>query len=132
MKNLESIVHEVVLEIVREKTPSVTQVGNHQSLNADLGLKSLDLARIVANLEMALEADPFAELVSITSVRTVGDLLNAYRRFFDNEQAPAAQEELEEGRSRARARQEALSGIKRGRRGRALLDGDEEGGPDAS
>lgn len=43
-----------------------------------LGLKSLDLARLVAELEEELDFNPFAELVDITSVRTVGDLVAAY------------------------------------------------------
>lgn len=47
---------------------------------ADLGLKSLDLAHLIAALERRLGADPFLKLVPITSVRTVGDLCDAYRR----------------------------------------------------
>jgi acyl carrier protein len=43
-----------------------------------LGLRSLDLARIVAVLELELGVDPFSELVPITTVRTVADLYRAY------------------------------------------------------
>ena len=49
-------------------------------LNATLGLSSLDLALIVAELEVEVGADPFAKLVSITSVRSVNDLVGAYRK----------------------------------------------------
>ena len=48
----------------------------------DLGLRSLDLARIIAKLEMKLGVDPFAELVSVTSIRTPGDLCAAYAKCF--------------------------------------------------
>lgn len=43
-----------------------------------IGLKSLDLARLVAELEEELGFDPFAEMIPITSIRTVGDLVEAY------------------------------------------------------
>ena len=43
-----------------------------------LGLKSMDIAQIVLVLEDELDADPFQE-IPITSVRTVGDLINAYQ-----------------------------------------------------
>ena len=53
-----------------------------QLLVDDLGLRSLDLARIIAKLEMKLGVDPFAELVSVTSIRTPGDLCAAYAKCF--------------------------------------------------
>jgi hypothetical protein len=111
---LQKTVHQVVLEVARERTPSLPQVEDHQALHADLGLKSLELARIVAVLELELEADPFAELVSITSVRRVGDLVEAYRRFLAGEQPPQ-DEALREGERRAQARREALASRRRGR-----------------
>src|SRR5258708_20027641 len=49
-------------------------------LSATLGLSSLDLAFVVAELELELGVDPFAKLVSITSVRSVGDLVRAYQQ----------------------------------------------------
>lgn len=45
---------------------------------SDLRVSSLDLAELVSNLETAFEVDPFAERVAITSLRTVGDLCDAY------------------------------------------------------
>jgi acyl carrier protein len=113
MENLEKEIREAILEVVRETNPSITWVEDHQQLHADLGVKSLDLARIVASLELSLEADPFAELVAITSARTVGDLIGAYRRSLAGGAAP---EESAEGRRRARARQEALAGLGERRR----------------
>jgi acyl carrier protein len=78
-RNLEETVSRVVLQIVQRKTPALTQVSSAQLLSAELGLASLDVAELVANLEMQLGVDPFATHVSITSVQTVGDLVNAYR-----------------------------------------------------
>jgi acyl carrier protein len=81
-------------------------------LNADLGLTSLDLASLVAALEMRLRADPFQELVPITSIRTVGELEAAYVRYFsdfDSEQE-VEDEELAKIRRRAEARRGGTGG----------------------
>ena len=72
------LIKATVLEVVNEVGGDVDRVEEDQSLVDQLGLASLHLARIVAVLELELGADPFAERVAITSVRTVGDLLRAY------------------------------------------------------
>ncbi|MCH8169021.1 MAG: acyl carrier protein [Proteobacteria bacterium] len=46
-------------------------------LSETLGLRSLDLAQIVPTLEGDLNIDPF-QTIPITSIRTVGDLTDAY------------------------------------------------------
>jgi acyl carrier protein len=48
------------------------------TLNGVLGLSSIDLAIVVAELESALGVDPFSKIISITSVRSVDDLVEAY------------------------------------------------------
>ena len=55
-----------------------------------LGLKSMDIAEVVLLLEDELEIDPFQE-IPITSVRTVGDLINAYLITLDPASAPVAE-----------------------------------------
>ena len=114
MENFEQVIYETILEVAQEVNPSILNIENANTLNADLGLKSLDLARIVAMLEINLSADPFAALVAITSIRTVGDLVKAYKRFFNNEE-PEETHELEESQRRANARQEAITNARRAR-----------------
>jgi acyl carrier protein len=46
-------------------------------LSETLGLRSMDLAQIVLTLEDDLNSDPFQQ-IPITSIRTVGDLIQAY------------------------------------------------------
>jgi acyl carrier protein len=46
-------------------------------LSETLGLRSMDLAQIVLTLEDDLDTDPFQH-IPITSIRTVGDLTQAY------------------------------------------------------
>ncbi len=70
-------IDETVLSELQAARPGEKMDG--AMLLRDVGLSSLDLASVVARLELKLSLDPFSELVSITSVRTIGDLVSAYR-----------------------------------------------------
>ncbi len=113
MDGIDVAVRNTILELVRETNPSCDRVEDHDGLT-ELGLKSLDLARMVAELDLSLDADPFSELVAMTSVRTVGDVVTAYRRFFESS-SKEDDTELAEGRRRAAARAGAMSALKEGR-----------------
>lgn len=52
----------------------------------DLGLNSLMLARLIIQLEEELGVDPFIEAEAIADVRSVGDLVSAYKRTLDAEE----------------------------------------------
>jgi acyl carrier protein len=81
MENLEQIIHDVILNVAQEESLDLVDLQNSHKLVDDLGFKSLDLARILAILELKLGVDPFtSNLVAITDVRTVGDLCAAYRK----------------------------------------------------
>jgi acyl carrier protein len=67
-----------LLEIVRRRSPSITSVSDEQKLTSDLGLQSLDMAELVAVLEIEFGADPFLSQASIADVHTVGDLCKVY------------------------------------------------------
>jgi acyl carrier protein len=79
---IESIVHGKIRAILAERGEEVAAISGTDKLNATLGLCSLDLALLVARLEAELGVDPFAKLISITSVRSVGDLVHAYQLAF--------------------------------------------------
>jgi acyl carrier protein len=79
---IESIVHERIRAILAERAEEVAHLSGSEKLSATLGLSSLDLALLVAELEAQLGVDPFAKLVSITSVRSVNDLVRAYQQAF--------------------------------------------------
>ena len=93
MENLDEVVLGVIRNVAREKSPELEGIRADQMLVEDLGLQSLDLARIVAKLEMKLQVDPFAEMVAITSIRTAGDLCAAYAKCFsaDEDSEPAVE-----------------------------------------
>ena len=79
---IESIVHERIGALLAERAGEVGHLSGNEKLSATLGLSSLDLALLVAELEAQLGVDPFAKLVSITSVRSVDDLVRAYQQAF--------------------------------------------------
>jgi acyl carrier protein len=97
--------------LLGEKDLPVKEIGSEDRLNADLGLTSLDLATLVAALEMTLKADPFQELVPITSVRTIGDLELAYVKFFSRAGEAIQDEDLAKIRRRAETRRGGLGGL---------------------
>jgi acyl carrier protein len=101
---ISKVVRDQVRLLLDEKDLPVREIKSEDGLNADLGLTSLDLASLVAALEMTLKADPFQEVVPITSVRTVGDLERAYVRFFSRAGDGVQDEDLAKIRRRAEAR----------------------------
>jgi acyl carrier protein len=107
---IEKIVHDVVLSALNEKGSERRTISNADHIISDLGFGSLDLAVLLARLEISLEGDPFSELVAITSVRTVGDICDAYRRLFAGEKPVSESErrgaERAERRLRASGRSE--------------------------
>jgi acyl carrier protein len=82
MNDLKQTVYKTIQRVAKSKSLEIETIHDHDALVDNLGLKSLDLARITAILELQLDADPFAELVSLTSIRTVGDLCAAYAQCF--------------------------------------------------
>jgi len=80
LAQIESIVHGRIRAVLAERVGEVARLSGTDKLSATLGLSSLDLAFVVAELEAELGVDPFAKLVSITSVRSVGDLVRAYQQ----------------------------------------------------
>lgn len=73
MLNIEKLVHDKVLAIVRLRRPTTQLVTADQELRGDLGLDSLDLAQLGAEIETALEA-PIFDDVAVGAILTVGDL----------------------------------------------------------
>src|ERR1700759_5586112 len=97
-------VRDQVALLLDEKDLPRRNIAPEDRLNTDLGLTSLDLASLVAALEMKLKADPFQELVPVTSIRTVGDLEPAYVKYFSDSEQEVPNEELAKVRQRAEAR----------------------------
>jgi acyl carrier protein len=93
LMQIESIVHGRIRAVLAERVGEVGRLSGTDKLSATLGLSSLDLAVLVAELEAELGVDPFAKLVSITSVRSVEDLVKAYQQAFFPELARGGEDE---------------------------------------
>jgi len=70
-------VNETIASVMVQRDLDIGRIADDAKLSDTLGLKSMDLAQIVLTLEDELETDPF-QLIPITSIRTVGDLVAAY------------------------------------------------------
>jgi|APMI01.1.fsa_nt_gi acyl carrier protein len=79
MPNTDDVIHETLARVMREEGLDPAGIADDARLVDDLGLKSLHIARVLALLELELDRDPFVSGdVPITSIRTVGDLCDAY------------------------------------------------------
>jgi acyl carrier protein len=102
---LENVVHEKIRMLLEERDGDVPTIHGADSLNGVLGLSSLDLAIVVGELESALGVDPFSKIVSITSIRSVDDLVGAYLKAYQPQtKPPEMDEDLLEAARRARGR----------------------------
>ena len=104
---LRTVVHGKIRAVLKERFGEDRAFSPQDKLAATLGLSSLDLAFLVADLEAELGVDPFARLVSITSVRSVEDLEHAYQQaFFPETNAPPQDDGLAAAADRARTRRQ--------------------------
>jgi acyl carrier protein len=104
--DIEASVIAAIHQVAEGRGLSILQPQPQHTLIGDLGLRSLDLAHLIAILEAELKVDPFTKLVSITSIRTVADLCNAYRKCFSASAAPSPSP-LDDATERAQARRAA-------------------------
>ena len=86
------LVRDTISDLLDEQGLDNPGVEDDAKLVDTLGLKSMDIAQVVLVLEDELDADPFQD-IPITSVRTVGDLINAYQSALDPDSAPQSQPE---------------------------------------
>jgi hypothetical protein len=100
---LESVICGKIRMLLEERTGDIPAIHGPDTLNGALGLSSLDLAIVAAELESALGVDPFSKIVSITSVRTVHDLVEAYVKAYEPPRLEEDDDLLEAAR-RARGR----------------------------
>jgi acyl carrier protein len=81
-------IHRAVIDtttaIARSRLPDRPPVALNERLREDIGLDSLDLAQLVAELEVALGFDPFQKQ-TVGRVLTVADVIAVYEA-----SAPAA------------------------------------------
>src|SRR3990167_8670256 len=81
---IEHSIHGEIVSILGENNVHVEAISNESKLNSELGMTSLELARLVSVLDDKFGVDPFMELIPITSIRTIGDLMHAYQQALEH------------------------------------------------
>jgi acyl carrier protein len=74
---VEKMVESTIASVMAARGLDPGGISPPAKLSETLGLRSMDLAQIVLTLEDDLNTDPF-QAIPITSIRTVGDLTQAY------------------------------------------------------
>lgn len=77
--DVEGLVLREVRVILEERGTAHDDLAAADALEADLGLSSLDVIRLVANIASAVGVDPRAPAIAITDIRTVDDLCRISR-----------------------------------------------------
>lgn len=80
MEKIKKVVNKYILEIL-ELTGYEIDTNENTKLIDDLGFSSLDLAELIASLELELEVAQFSNSDSISSVVTLNDLYNIYSKY---------------------------------------------------
>lgn len=72
------LAQKIIKELLIEKGITPANISHENTLVDGLGLKSMDLAILVANLELDLGVEPFLEDFAITDIKTLGELCQAF------------------------------------------------------
>ena len=81
MSEHKQIIYDTLRRVAEEEGVQLGTISDSSALIDNLGFRSLQIARILAILEIEFSFDPFASGdVPITSLRTVDDLCAAYER----------------------------------------------------
>lgn len=78
MNKIKNTINNVVREIQEQQSYPQIELKQEHNITRDLGFISLDIAQLIASLEMELGVDPFAQGVLLTEVTTIGKLYNVY------------------------------------------------------
>lgn len=79
MEQIEALVHEKVCTVLEERCGKLCTFKRSSKSNAAPGLNPLDLAFLGAEPGVELGVEPFARPVAIRILRTIGNLVRAYR-----------------------------------------------------
>jgi len=110
-QDIERTIHEEILHLLEERAKVLPAISNAHELQADLGFASADLVQLLTALSTKLLADPFKHSLSLTEVRTVGVLCQAYQQFLAEPTVASADSDvLLATRRRAQARRDLRKG----------------------
>lgn len=85
--NVRETVGAVIAEILAQNGLGLRPLQDPDSIARTLGFSSLDLAQLIATLEMELGVDPFAHGASLSEIDTVGKLCALYETYLAGQAA---------------------------------------------
>jgi acyl carrier protein len=76
-------VTEIVRSILAQKKDAreIADLSENMNLIGDIGLNSLDMAQLVASLEIEFGVDPFSDGVTVADLQTVGNVVRVYGKY---------------------------------------------------
>lgn len=80
MDKVITVVNGIISDIQEQQGLRKVAIQGELEIVGDLGLKSLDIAQLIAMLEVELGVDPFSTGVPLSSVVTVKDLYETYQK----------------------------------------------------
>lgn len=80
MSEVKGTILSVIREIQERNNYPLKEISDDTMIVKNLGFTSLDVAELVAVLEMELGVDPFSQGVSIMNIHTAGELFSVYSR----------------------------------------------------
>lgn len=80
MKKVIDAVDGIIKDIQEQQGLRKVEISDEMEIVGDLGLKSLDIAQLIAMLEVELGVDPFSAGVPLNSVVKVKDLYELYHK----------------------------------------------------
>jgi acyl carrier protein len=84
LSNVKETIYGALKSIQEENMYKSLALENGTKIVNDLGFTSLDVAQLIAMLEIELGVDPFAQGMSIMDVRSIGELQDAYEKTLCN------------------------------------------------
>ncbi|XYY59202.1 acyl carrier protein [Bacillus velezensis] len=86
-KEMKQIIAQIIQDIQEQQSYRAVEAGDDVRVIEDLGFSSLDIAQLVAQMEMETGVDPFSQGETISSITTVGDICDIYQKYMDSAQS---------------------------------------------
>jgi len=83
MEQVKKVINNAIQQIQEQKSYPVANLRDDLRIIDDLGFSSLDIAQLIAYLEMELNVDPYANGALISSINTVESLYKLYQSCLD-------------------------------------------------
>jgi acyl carrier protein len=80
MEDVKDKIKALIVDIMAQSDLPEKTITDTSLIVKDLGFTSLDVAELIANLEMELGIDPFSNGVSLLDVRSFGDICEVYSK----------------------------------------------------